>query len=494
MLSMGGGVSFAIGSMAGQSIRQEVAADLPLSVGTVAVTSGGRLPVKYILHAVTIDLTHRIIPTARTVRHLYRDILSRCEALQIERIAIPALATGAAGVDPLTSSKQLARAIHEHTSNRTVLKSIVLPIPDPEVFDLFVAALFEPEDNPFRSAGGAHSGDSPESAPGSSGDSGRLRGVGDGAVSPYGATNQPERSLRARFSRFWRATPSSDVQSTQPPLIDRSLRPDGVAELPIESQTSRPLLGGRYVLLEEIGRGGMAVVHLAWDLVLRHIVAIKILRADCADPQSLQREAALAFELTHAGIVRLYHFEPARARRDAYLVMEYLSWPSGEKWIADSGESGLPVRAVQEVGIRVCDALAYAHSHNVLHLDIKPSNIFVDPAGESAKLGDFGLARISGTGGAALQVRPIGTPAYMAPEQIAVGAKVTTSTDVYQMAATLWDFLTGSPPKPLATATALMASERQPLLAALRQALSPEPNRRPSAAHLRQLIIAAAVA
>jgi serine/threonine-protein kinase len=256
---------------------------------------------------------------------------------------------------------------------------------------------------------------------------------------------------------------------------------------------SRPVLGDRYVLLEEVGRGGMAVVHLAWDLVLRHIVAIKILRPDCADPQSLKREAAAAFELTHDGIVRLYHFEPSRAESDAYLVMEYLSWPSGEKWIADAGESGLPARAVQEVGIRLCDALAYAHSHNVLHLDIKPGNIFVDPAGESAKLGDFGLARISGTGGAALLGRPIGTPAYMAPEQIAVGAKVTASTDVYQMAATLWDFLTGRPPARLATETAVIHSDRHTLMAVLRQALAPEPGLRPSAMQLRQLIIATTV-
>jgi serine/threonine-protein kinase len=262
----------------------------------------------------------------------------------------------------------------------------------------------------------------------------------------------------------------------------------------VESRAARPLLGGRYVLLEEIGRGGMAIVHLAWDLVMRHTVAIKILRPDCADPHSLKREAATAFELTHDGIVRLYHFEPACAGTDAYLVMEYVTWPSGEKWIADAGQAGLPVHAVQDVGIRVCDALAYAHSRKVLHLDIKPSNIFVDPAGEFAKLGDFGLARFFGVGGAALQVKPQGTPAYMAPEQITLGAKVTAATDVYQMAATLWDFLTGSPPQPLSLRTAHLAADRQPLLAVLGQALAADPTLRPTAIQLRQLISTAAPA
>jgi O-acetyl-ADP-ribose deacetylase (regulator of RNase III) len=445
-LSKVGGVSRAIESMAGSSIRNEVATALPLPVGTLAVTSGGRLPVRYIFHAITLDANLRVIPTARTLRQLYREILSRCEALQIERIAIPALATGAAGADFRISAEQLGEAIRAHTANPTVLRLIVLVTPVPNAFRAFLAVFAAPSDDEF---------------------------VATAAVS----------KLRAARS-------SADEPSTiSSPLVSSAARPAAR----IDDQTSRPLLGDRYVLLEEIGRGGMAVVHLAWDLVLRHTVAIKILRPDCADQHSLKREAATAFELTHDGIVRLYHFEPARDKSDAYLVMEYLSWPSGEKWIADAGEAGLPVRAVQEVGIRVCNALAYAHSRKILHLDIKPSNIFVDPAGESAKLGDFGLAQISGTGGAVLQVRPAGTPAYMAPEQIAVGAKLTAATDVYQMAATLWDFVTGTPLKPLSMLMTDFGSDRQPLLAALMQALRPDPTQRPTAAQLGQLIAGAAV-
>jgi serine/threonine protein kinase len=251
-------------------------------------------------------------------------------------------------------------------------------------------------------------------------------------------------------------------------------------------------LSGRYVLLEEIGRGGMAVVYLSWDLVLRRVVAIKLLRPDTADPESLKHEAAAALELTHEGIVRLYHFEPSSRETEPYLVMEYLPWPSGEKWIAEAGASRLPIRAVLDVGVRVCSALAYAHSRNILHLDIKPSNIFVDPAGENAKLGDFGLARFSSTGGALLQLRSAGTPAYMAPEQTTLGAKVSTATDVYQLAATLWDFVTGTPPRPGGVDLEQFEPDRKRFLSLLLGVLAPDPVIRPSAVRLREMVASVA--
>src|SRR5262245_5203531 len=138
-LSKVGGVSRAIESMAGSSIRNEVAAALPLPVGTLAVTSGGRLAVRYIFHAITLDADLRVIPTARTLRQLYREILSRCEALQIERIAIPALATGAAGADFRISAEQLGQCIRAHTTNPTVLRLIVLVTPVPNAFRAFLA-------------------------------------------------------------------------------------------------------------------------------------------------------------------------------------------------------------------------------------------------------------------------------------------------------------------------------------------------------------------
>jgi O-acetyl-ADP-ribose deacetylase (regulator of RNase III) len=499
MLSMGGGVSAAIKSLAGSAIRDEVASDLPLPVGAIAVTSAGRLPIKYVIHAVTIDSDNRVTPTSRTIRQLTRDILSRCEALGIERVAIPALATGTAGVAPTVSAQILAGTIREHTVNPTVLKTVVLPIPNPEVFEAFARALTPPMGEDREEGSQART---PEDASAENLGRGRVpwgradEYLGDARIGAPRSEPQPAGKSRSWLTRLrWpsRSTERQDRRSTQSAPVCADVTGQSKGQSWIESHLSRPLLDGRYVLLEEIGRGGMAVVNLGWDLVLRRAVAVKILRPDCVDRQSLEREAATAFELTHDGIVRLYHFEPAHAQTEPYLVMEYLAWRSGEKWIADAGESGLPIRAVQDVGVRVCDALAYAHSRRVLHLDIKPSNIFVDPAGESAKLGDFGLARFSSMGGAALQIKPVGTPAYMAPEQTA-GARVSAATDVYQMAATLWDFLTGSPPKAPRLDVGQFAPDRRRLLTVLGEALVPDPTVRPTATQLRELVSPTALA
>ena len=260
----------------------------------------------------------------------------------------------------------------------------------------------------------------------------------------------------------------------------------------IANDGARPLLNARYVLLEEVGRGGMAVVYLSWDLVLRRSVAIKVLRPDNLDSQSLKREAAAAFELTHDSIIRMYHFEPGNQARRSYLVMEYVPWPSGEKWIADAGVKGLPIRPVVDVGTQICRAVAYAHSRNVLHLDIKPSNFFIDPGGEQAKLGDFGLARVSNAQGAAMQLRPAGTPAYMAPEQLELSAKVTSATDVYQLGATLWDLLTGRPPRRDRLDASNFDARRRRVLNVVASALVDDPKQRPSAARLADLVIEAA--
>jgi serine/threonine-protein kinase len=200
--------------------------------------------------------------------------------------------------------------------------------------------------------------------------------------------------------------------------------------------------------LEELGCGGMGMVHLAWDLVLRHVVAIKTLRRTEIISRDrierLRREAALQMRLCHPGIVRLLHFEPWEASVGPYLLMEYVPWATGDRWLAEAGTQGLPPLAVIQVGIKLCEALAFAHDAGVLHLDIKPSNVYVDPGGQQPKLGDFGIATAMGSHRSdAFVTRLIGTPGYMAPEQKALGERVGPWTDVYQLAATLWELITG---------------------------------------------------
>jgi serine/threonine-protein kinase len=243
----------------------------------------------------------------------------------------------------------------------------------------------------------------------------------------------------------------------------------------------RSLVGERYVLLEELGRGGMSVVYLAWDLILRRVVAIKALRKDKCDPEILRQEAAIALELTHESILRVYHFEPQREPDDTgpFLVMEYLPWTTGEKWIAEAGAGRLPVQTVVELGIRLCSGLEYAHKRNILHGDIKPGNVFVDSAGESAKLADFGLSRVVAEKSLhTLSLRPSGTPAYMAPEQRVRGEKVGLAADIYQLGATLWDFLTGEPPDSDRRIPRNLQPERARALKAVRKALAAQPGER----------------
>ncbi len=232
----------------------------------------------------------------------------------------------------------------------------------------------------------------------------------------------------------------------------------------------------------------MGVVHLAWDIVLRHVVAIKTLRArpeiTAAQAEGLRREAQLQIELSHDGIVRLLHFEPWEQGVGPYIIMEYLAWSSGDRWIAEAGSLGLPVHSVVRVGMRLSDALAYAHSAGIVHGDIKPRNIFVDPAGDRAKLADFGIARVVGTKQRdALVTRLAGTPAYMAPEQKSYGARIGPWTDIYLLARTLADLLGWSPEKADdGSAVHGDGSLIEPVIAVLRRGLATAPEERPKGA------------
>jgi eukaryotic-like serine/threonine-protein kinase len=255
---------------------------------------------------------------------------------------------------------------------------------------------------------------------------------------------------------------------------------------------------GRYAVLAELGCGAMGVVYKARDPQLDRLVAIKTVRRDLGlareeDAELRKRvyqEATAAGRLTHPNIVAIH--DVIEFDGIPYIVMEYVEGPTLADLIAAEG-SVPPPQAVRLV-IDVCHGLEYAHGHGVIHRDIKPSNILVTASG-TAKLSDFGIARVAGSHvtrtGAFL-----GTPAYMAPEQLR-GRALDGRSDIFALGVTLYEALTGVPPfqgEDLAAVlyqvvhgTPVPLSERNPavprsLEAVTERALAKDPQARPATA------------
>ena len=207
---------------------------------------------------------------------------------------------------------------------------------------------------------------------------------------------------------------------------------------------------GAYRLLQEIGRGGTARVFLAEraDGQFEQQVAVKLLRPGLdteLDQARFRAERQILAALNHPNIARLFD---GGVTDDGvpYLVLEYVDGKPIDKYCA---ERGLSFRQQLEVFLPVLDAVQYAHRNLVVHRDIKPSNILVTADGE-VKLLDFGLAKL--VGAAIEDAVPLTmpgqrwmTPEYAAPEQVTAGA-ITTSTDIYQLGAVLYELLAGTPP------------------------------------------------
>ncbi|MGZ4270690.1 MAG: protein kinase domain-containing protein [Solirubrobacteraceae bacterium] len=231
---------------------------------------------------------------------------------------------------------------------------------------------------------------------------------------------------------------------------------------------------GRYRLQRRLGAGGFGVVWLARDERLQRDVAVKrIAMHDAATAARAEREARAAARLAHPGIVALYE---AGSDEDAvYLVSELVRGATLAELMA-SGE--LSDREVLEIGVSLCDALAHAHGRGVIHRDVKPANVMVcAPAGDeaapaTAKLTDFGIARMAGDDVLTATGDVVGTLAYMAPEQ-AEGGEAGAEADLYALALVLYEALSGVNPVRGrgAAATARRLGARMPPLGRLRRDL-----------------------
>ncbi|MGD9958958.1 serine/threonine-protein kinase [Nocardioides sp.] len=202
------------------------------------------------------------------------------------------------------------------------------------------------------------------------------------------------------------------------------------------------MIAGRYDLQHEIGRGGMGVVWLARDELLGRSVAIKRIATGAAsDPSTrrAQREARLAATLNHPHVVSV--LDLVIEGDEQWLVMEYVDGVTLTELVRRHGP--LSPDGAAAIFARVADALAAAHAQQIVHRDVKPSNILVGADG-LVKLSDFGIARSTGDESLTQTGMLIGSPAYLAPE-VATGSVATAASDVWSLGAALYLALTGSP-------------------------------------------------
>lgn len=251
---------------------------------------------------------------------------------------------------------------------------------------------------------------------------------------------------------------------------------------------SAALLGGNYAVVRELGRGGMGIVYEALDNALGRTVAIKKMKEEIRlnprDKDRFIQEARLVAALKHPGLVEIYSiFEENDA---LFLVFEFVPGMTLDEHLYRTGPVS-PARA-RELLRPVCDALAYAHEHKVIHRDLKLSNIMLADDGQ-VKVMDFGLARQAKDTLARLSTTDAGgTPAYMAPEQ--ERGVVRRESDIFMLGGCLYELLTGRPPfagghlqlqkldQAFRDPSELVPGLPRELDAVVRKALAPDPDAR----------------
>jgi serine/threonine protein kinase len=200
---------------------------------------------------------------------------------------------------------------------------------------------------------------------------------------------------------------------------------------------------GKYQIVGEIGEGAMGVVYKAHDAVLNRYVAVKMisasLKADTELRERFLREARAAASLSHPNIITIYDFGDEHDR--IYMAMELLVGTDLKELV------GSPTlrRLEDKLGVmeQICDGMAFAHAQGVVHRDIKPGNIHIQPNGQ-IKVLDFGLARL-GSSDMTKTGLVMGTPNYMSPEQV-MGERVDARSDVFSLGAVFYEMLTGHKP------------------------------------------------
>ena len=224
------------------------------------------------------------------------------------------------------------------------------------------------------------------------------------------------------------------------------------------SEDAPTLVGNRYEILGMLGSGGMGTVYRARDRELDEIVALKVLKKELASTSGMlerfRREVKLARRVTHKNVART--FDIGEHEGDRFLTMELIAGEMLGAFLARRGT--IPVRNVIAIARDVCAGLAAAHAADVLHRDLKPENVILALDGR-AVITDFGIARALAQAEAA-RTAPglVGTPAYMAPEQVEGVADLDGRADLYALGTMLFELLTGRPAWPGESVIAIAAA------------------------------------
>ena len=203
---------------------------------------------------------------------------------------------------------------------------------------------------------------------------------------------------------------------------------------------------GRYEVLSELGQGAMGVVYKAKDPLIDRVVAIKTINLGLALDEKEEyegrfyQEAKAAGRLSHPNIVTIY--DVGKSGDVAYIAMEFLQ---GQELRDLMNEGGLlPVDQALNIAAQVAQGLAYAHEHDIVHRDVKPSNIMVVGDGH-IKITDFGIARMASAAVRTQTGMVVGSPKYMSPEQV-VGKEIDQRSDIFSLGVMLYEMLTEQAP------------------------------------------------
>lgn len=302
------------------------------------------------------------------------------------------------------------------------------------------------------------------------------------AVSAGVAAAQPEESVEQFLSRAAVAARQAQDNGIDIARAAQSSPASPSPQQDMARDIGSTTLGGTFRLLHEISGGGMGVVYRGEDLALERPVAIKMLRPDLGVDKEFterfRREAAMLAHLRHPNLVQVYSFGTTEG--ESYFVMELVEGESLEQAIERGRLEGsaMSLWDLASVVEQIASALSALHERGIVHRDVKPANVIIDPFQARAVLVDVGIAHQHE------QQRTIaGTPGFVAPEVIA-GGEATARSDVYGLAATAYATLTLSQPWPGRDPMAVMAAQRQ-------GNLRPPSELRPELALIDEIILAA---